>query len=328
MTPMTLLSLPTRLLSVLAARLPQDTAQAVDVVDHIAQAVTLDTAEWVRRGVIITAIWGSAWVTIWLIGVVARRILVSVDDGDDATLSFAEKRGATAAQLIKSVGRVGVVAVALLFTLNVFIDITPLLAGAGILGLAVSFGAQSLVKDVIAGFFILIENQFVVGDIIEVSGVSGVVEEMTMRMVVLRDVRGTVHIVPNGQIGVVSNKTRGWSRALVEVGVAYGADVDRAIEVFRDEARRMSEDPAWKDQLQAPLEVWGVETLGDSAVVIRTVGRTAPGAQFGLQREFNRRIKNRLDREGIEIPFPQRTLHVRVDDDRLLRILPQGGSSA
>ena len=133
-----------------------------------------------------------------------------------------------------------------------------------------SFGAQSLVKDVISGFFILFENQFAIGDVIEVAGKSGVVEKMTLRVVVLRDGEGIMHVVPNSEIKVVSNKTRGWSRAVVDVGVPYDENVDRALEVLRDEAAQFSTDKTWGSQLDGPVEVLGVESLSDSAVVLRT----------------------------------------------------------
>jgi small conductance mechanosensitive channel len=130
---------------------------------------------------------------------------------------------------------------------------------------------------------------------------------------VLRDGEGAMHVVPNGEIKVVSNKTRGWSRAVVDVGIAYDEDIDRALEIVRDEASQLVTDRAWSAQLDGAPEVLGVESLGDSAIVIRTLIRTQPGSQWGLAREFRRRIKNRFDREGVEIPFPRRTVHVRVD---------------
>jgi small conductance mechanosensitive channel len=210
------------------------------------------------------------------------------------------------------VGRVALFAVALLLTFNVFIDIGPILAGAGILGLAVSFGAQSLVKDVISGFFILFENQFAIGDVIEAGGKSGVVEKMTLRVVVLRDLKGTMHIVPNSEIKVVSNMTRGWSRAVVDVGITYEEDIDKALAVVRDEAAQFSTDKVWGAQLDGPLEVPGIESLSDSSVVVRTLIRTQPGSQWNAAREFRRRLKKRLDREGISIPYPQRKVHVTV----------------
>jgi moderate conductance mechanosensitive channel len=205
-----------------------------------------------------------------------------------------------------------IVTIAILLTFNVFINIAPILAGAGILGLAISFGAQSLVRDVITGFFILLENQFAVGDVIEVAGKSGVVERMTMRVVVLRDLEGTMHIIPNGEMKVVSNKTRGWARAVVDISVPYTEDVDRALAVVRDEAAQFSTDPVWGLQLDGPVEVLGVESLTDNSVVIRTLLKTQPGSQWNVAREFRRRLINRFSREAIESPFQQRRVHVTV----------------
>ena len=145
-----------------------------------------------------------------------------------------------------------IVTIAILLTFNVFINIAPILAGAGILGLAVSFGAQSLVKDIISGFFILLENQFAVGDVIEAAGKSGMVEKMTLRVVVLRDLEGTMHIIPNGEIKVVSNKTRGWARAVVDIGSPTTEDVDRALAVVRDEAAQFSTDKTWGAPARRP----------------------------------------------------------------------------
>lgn len=265
----------------------------------------------VQKGLRLLLIWGGAWLGYRLVRLLARRIMLSVDDGDDTTMTPEEKRGHTLAQLIRSVGRVVVLVLAVLLTLGEFINIGPLLAGAGIFGLAVSFGAQSLVKDVISGFFILVENQLVVGDIVEIAGKSGVVERVTLRVVRLRDAEGALHTIPCGQITTVSNRTAGWSRAIVEVDVGYAEDVDRVLDVFRSEAGRLAADSAWHQVLDGLPEVLGVERLGESGVTVRTVLRTVPGQQWAVGREFRRRIKNRLDAEGIEIPYPQRTVHVR-----------------
>ncbi len=290
------------------------TSMAPQVLQEVADALRLDLETILPKVLQVLVIWVLAWVGQRVVTVVARRIVAAVDDGDDSVLSAREQRGRTIAQLLRSVGWIVILVTALLLTANVFIDITPLLAGAGILGLAVSFGAQSLVKDVIAGFFILLENTIAVGDVVEIAGVAGGVERMTMRVVVLRDLHGVVHTIPNGQIGVVSNRTRGWSRAVIEIGVAYQSDLDRVLEVFRDEARRFAENPAWRDRLDGEPEVAGVESLADSAVVIRTLIRTLPGKQWEAARDFRRRMKNRLDQEGIEIPFPQRTVRVLHSD--------------
>ncbi len=283
-----------------------------DVFSRIAEFFGTSRGAVVEKLLNLGLIWLGAWLAYWVVRRIARRIIAAVDDGDDSTMTSAEKRGHTVAQLVRSVGRIGILAVALLLTLKVFItDIGPLLAGFGILGLAVSFGAQSLVKDVIAGFFILVENQFAVGDVIEAAGKGGTVERMTLRVVMLRDLRGVVHIVPNGQITTVSNLTRSWSRAVVEVGIGYGTDLDRALGVFRDELTSFRAEPSWKDRFEGDSDVLGVEELGEHGVVIRTTLRTVPGAQWEVAREFRRRIKNRLDAEDIEIPFPRRTVPVR-----------------
>lgn len=275
----------------------------------------LSATDLAELGIRILFIWLLVWAAVQVVRIIARRIEAAVDDGDDASLSAREKRGKTAAQLVRSVGRAAAVIFGVIATLNLFIDIRPILAGAGILGLAISFGAQSLVRDIITGFFILIEDQFVVGDVVEAAGRTGTVERMTLRVVTLRDLRGVVHMIPNGQLTTVSNLTRSWSRAVVDIGVAYEANVDRALEVFREEAEALWQDPAWKPKLLGAPEVAGVDELADSGVIIRTLVRTNPGMQWETAREFRRRIKNRLDREGIEIPYPQRTVHIRRADD-------------
>jgi small-conductance mechanosensitive channel len=286
-----------------------------DAFARLAQILRIDGEQAIRLGMRIIGIWILAWFAYRVVRLAARRIEIAVDDGDDSVTTLRERRGRTISQLLRSVGRVVILVIALLLTFNLFIDIGPILAGAGILGLAVSFGAQSLVKDVISGFFILFENQFAIGDVVEAAGKSGVVEKMTLRVVVLRDVEGAMHVIPNGEIKVVSNKTRGWSRAVVDVGVAYDEDVDRALTVVRDEAAQFSTDKAWGSQLDGPVEVLGVESLADSAVVIRSLIRTQPGSQWNAAREFRRRMKNRFDREGIEIPYPQRRVHVKVEGE-------------
>jgi moderate conductance mechanosensitive channel len=283
-------------------------------VERFAAFLDVDSSALARIGARVVGIWVLAWLALRLIGIVAQRIVKAVDDGDDSVISMREKRGATISQLLRSVGRAVVLVIAGLMTVNVFINIGPILAGAGILGLAVSFGAQSLVKDVIAGFFILVEDQFVVGDVVEAAGKSGVVEKMSLRVVMLRDLEGTLHIVPNGEIKTVSNRTRGWSRAVVDVAVAYNEDVDRAIGVIRDEAEKLQADDEWKVLLDGIPEVWGVEKVEESAVLIRMVARMQPGSHWGVGREFRRRVKNRLDAEGIQNPLQQRQVRVRIVD--------------
>jgi small conductance mechanosensitive channel len=283
-----------------------------DIIDWIATILRIDGEAALRNALQVLGIWVLGWIALHVINLTARKIEKSVDDGDDSITTLREKRGRTISQLLRSVGRVVIVSIAVLLTFNVFINIAPILAGAGILGLAVSFGAQSLVRDIISGFFILLENQFAVGDVIEAAGKSGVVEKMTMRVVVLRDLEGTMHVIPNGEMKVVSNKTRGWARAVVDISVPYTEDVDRALAVVRDETAQFSTDRTWGLQLDGPVEVLGVESMTDNAVVIRTLLKTQPGSQWNVAREFRRRLINRFAKESIESPFQQRRVHVTI----------------
>lgn len=287
--------------------------QVPDWIHRVADFFSVEASDLTRSGVRILAIWVLAWLIVQLVNFIARRIEKAVDDGNDLVTSQREKRGRTISQLLRGVGRTIAVLLALLLTIQVFMPIGPILAGFGILGLAVSFGAQSLVKDIISGFFMLLENQFGVGDVIEAAGKSGSVERMTLRVVVLRDLQGRLHIIPNGEIKSITNMTAGWARAVVDVGIGYGADLDRALTVVTDEANKFDADPEWASRLDGPIEVPGVEQLGESGVVIRILIRTVAGSQWAAAREFRRRLKLRLDREGIEIPFPQRRVHVTVD---------------
>jgi small conductance mechanosensitive channel len=246
-----------------------------------------------------------AFVLWWILRVVLRRIERTLGTPQPGALTVSEQRTRTLVSLLRSVGRVIIFVIFLFMLLSAIgLDLGPLLAGAGVVGLAISFGAQSLVKDVISGLFILIENQFGVGDVIRIEGVSGAVERLTLRVVVLRDTHGVVHIVPNGEIKKVSNLTRTWSRVVLDVGVAYKEDVDRVIGVMRDVGRELWEDAEWRPLLVDPVEVPGIESFGDSAVTIRLMAKTLPLKQWDVARELRRRLKQRFDREEIEIPFP------------------------
>jgi small conductance mechanosensitive channel len=272
-----------------------------EFITRIAALFQVDPQVIVRRLLTLLAIWALAWLSDRFVRLLARRIERAVDDGDDSTLTPEEKQGRTVAQLLRSVARLLIIALALLMTLNQFINIAPILAGAGILGLAVSFGAQSLVRDVITGFFMLVENSISVGDTVEIAGKTGTVERVTLRVVRLRDVDGTLHIIPNGQITTVSNQTRGWSRAVVDVTVAYESDLDRALSVFREEATALAADPVWSRLLDGPPEVLGVQQLAERGVTIRTLLRTHPGKQWEVARGFRFRLLDRLGRERIAI---------------------------
>ena len=207
------------------------------------------------------------------------------------------------------------VMVSLIVLSELGINIGPLLAGAGVIGLAVGFGAQTLVKDVITGLFILVEDTIAVGDWVIVGGHEGEVESLSIRTIRLRDVPGTVYTVPFSEVGAVINYTKDFSNMMVYVGISYRENVDEVMKVIEDLGREMAEDQSLGADITGPMEAQGVQEFGDSAVVIRAKMMVRAGTQWGLKREFNRRLKNRFDELGIEIPLPQRTITFGEDKD-------------
>lgn len=191
---------------------------------------------------------------------------------------------------------------------EVGISVAPLLGAAGVAGIAVGFGAQSLVKDYFTGFFLLLENQIRLGDVIEAGGKTGAVEELTLRYLRLRDYAGNVHYVPNGQITVVTNMCLGHACAVIDLGVAYGADVDEVVAVMQEVGDELRRDENFGPKILDALEIAGVDQWAASSVVIRGRFRVAPGEQWGVRREYLRRAKTAFERRGIEIPFP----HVKI----------------
>ena len=200
------------------------------------------------------------------------------------------------------------------------VDITPILAGAGIMGIVIGLGTQNLMRDVLGGMFVLMEHQYDVDDVISVAGVRGKVEKVTLRMTRLRDVEGSVHFVPNGQASVVTNLTKEWTRAKLDVEVAYKENVDRVIAVLKEVGEEMGADPEWQSFLLDPAEVPGVQLLGESGVQVRIFFKTQPEQKWNVTRELRRRIKNRFDAEGIEIPFPHRTVYFGTGETGAVRI--------
>ena len=269
-------------------------------------------AKWVfSNGIRVAAIVIGALIVTSLAKFVTRRIERAFQDDDPTTLSEKEKRAATIGKVVRNLIRVvawGVAALMILRELG--IDIAPILAGVGIAGIAVGFGAQSMVKDFLAGIFILLENQFRVGDVIETAGVSGAVERITLRATTLRDLRGNVHVVPNGAMSVVTNMTKQRSRIVLDIGVSYREDVDEVIEVLRVVGADLAADPKFREMITEPLEVLGVESLGDSAVVIRALFTTKPQQQWTVGREFRLRVKRAFDERGIAFPVPQRDVWI------------------
>jgi small conductance mechanosensitive channel len=249
-------------------------------------------------------------ILIVLIGsIVLARLLRAVADrvarlgGDGGPLDERTKRARTLVGLLRAVGTSAVVVIAVIMVLRELgFDVTPIVAGAGVAGIAIGFGAQSLIKDIFGGLSILAEDQFRVGDVIRAVGIEGQVDRIGLRVTVVRDAQGVVHIIPNGEIKVVSNLTKGWARAVVDVGVPYREDLERVKKTLEAAARDLAADPEYGGLMLEPPAVLGVENLAETRVILRVAARTAPLVQDKVARELRGRIKLALEREGITIP--------------------------
>ncbi|MFC1870220.1 mechanosensitive ion channel domain-containing protein [Chloroflexota bacterium] len=219
------------------------------------------------------------------------------------------KRSETLSSILTGVGGILVATVAIAMTLaEIGINIAPLLAGAGVMGIAVGFGAQSLVKDMISGLFILMEDQYNKGDVVKIAGIAGLVEEVNLRRTVLRDLDGIVHSIPNGAVTTASNYTKDWSRVNLDVPVAYGEDLDHVIAVINKVGKELSEDEYFGPKIITAPKVLRVNNFGDSGIDIKTLGETKPLMQWEVTGELRKRIKKAFDDAGIEIPWP----HVKL----------------
>lgn len=237
--------------------------------------------------------------------------LITTGERTEAVPGAAKKRVTTLVGMLRTIALVGLWAVVVIITLEqIGLNITPILAGAGIIGLAVGFGAQNLVRDLISGFFMVMEDQVRVGDVAIVNGTGGLVEAISFRTIVLRDLSGVVHIFPNGTINTLSNMTKVWSGYVMDVGVAYKEDTDHVVEVMRRVGDELRQDPDLGPKILEPIEVFGVDDFADSAVVIKARLKTHPIQQWGVGREYRRRLKKAFDAEGIEIPFPHLSMYV------------------
>lgn len=219
------------------------------------------------------------------------------------------RRARTLGTLIRSTaGTIVTVIAALMILRELHLDITPILTGAGIVGLAVGFGAQSLVKDIISGFFLILENQVRVGDVAAINGTGGQVEAIGLRTIVLRDGNGTVHVFPNGSITTLSNQTKDFSFYGIDLNVAYDADTDRVIAIVREVGASVQADPTYSPSILAPVEVFGIDAFGDAQITIKSRIKTMPLKQWDVGRELRRRLIHRLNEEGIALARPSTTL--------------------
>jgi small conductance mechanosensitive channel len=288
---------------------------------HLNGYVEWGTQWALTSGLRIVFIIGALLITLWALRSATRR-LRRVVEGAAPSIEQA-KRAATLTQVVRDVAVVSATAVAVMMVVaEMGLDLKPILAAAGIGGLAIGFGAQSIVKDVISGFFLLLENQVRVGDVVSIGGTGGLVEAITLRTLVLRDLDGSVHIIPHGTVDRVTNLTKDYSRYVFDVRVAYREDPDEVMRILREVAEEMRRDPGFGPDILEPLEMLGVDSFGESAVAIKCRIMTKPIQQWRIGREMNRRIKKAFDQHGIEIAFPHRTLYWGAKKDGTAPPLP------
>jgi small conductance mechanosensitive channel len=244
-------------------------------------------------------------IVAWVILSVIHRIILRIESKMILSTSIEDKKRVhTLSRVFRYIASLIVIASSIILILaELGVSVAPLLATAGVAGIAIGFGAQTLVKDYFTGFVMLIENQIRQDDIVEIAGKAGTVEEVTLRYVRLRDYEGAVHFVPNSSISVVTNRTRTFAYAVTDIGVAYKEDLDRVYEVMREVAKQMRADPALNDQILGELEIAGVEGLGDSAIMIRSRLMVKAQDQALIRRELQERIKKAFDLHKIEIPY-------------------------
>jgi small conductance mechanosensitive channel len=258
-----------------------------------------------------------------------ESLLIKAGEPAETAPGATRKRVTTLTGLIRTLAVVAIWAVVGVIALNQLgLDVTPILAGAGIAGLAVGFGAQNLVRDLISGFFLVLENQVRVGDVAVVNGTGGLVETVTFRTIVLRDLRGVVHVFPHGTVNTLANMTKGWSAYVLDVGVAYKEDTDRVVEVMRRVSEELRADPTYGPVILEPMEIFGVDNFGESEVTIKARFKTEPLQQWNVGREYRRRLKKAFDAGGIEIPFPHRSIYIGEGSKPLQILLNEAGAGA
>ena len=251
-------------------------------------------------------------ISLKLVRIIPNRILSAVSK--KAVESEERKRVDTLNSLLNYILSSTVLGIAAVMLLGEFgIAIGPILAAAGIAGVAIGFGAQHLVQDIISGFFILIDDEIRVGDVVETAGKSGVVERVNLRMTVLRDLAGNVHYIRNGQIDIVTNMTQDYSRYVFDIGVAYREDVDEVSEIIKRVDEDLRGDPEFREDILEPIEILGLDQFAESALIIKARTKTKPIKQWKVAREFNRRLKKAFDENNIEIPFPHITIYQGQD---------------
>lgn len=245
---------------------------------------------------------------------IRRAVMIAVIADSTMSEEAEQKREDTLIRIFNGVVNISILLIALMMILKEGgIDIAPILAGAGIVGLAFGFGGQYLIRDVISGLFIILENQYRIGDVISINGTGGLVEDISLRMTTIRDMNGTVHHIPHGEIKMVSNLSKNFARVNLEIGLAYDSNIEHVIEIINRTGNELAEDPLFKDLIIKTPQFLRINEFADSAVIFKVVGDTKPLKQWEVTGELRKRLKIAFDKEGIEIPFPQVVLHQPKD---------------
>jgi small-conductance mechanosensitive channel len=285
-----------------------------------------------QSGLRIVLVLVAGYVAVRFLHLAMRRledVLIRAGERSELVPGATRKRVTTLTGLLLTLSLVAIWAIAAVICLDqIGLDITPILAGAGIVGLAIGFGAQNLVRDVISGFFLVLENQVRVGDVAVVNGTGGLVEAVTFRTIVLRDLAGVVHVMPNGTITTLANMTKGWSGYVVDIGVAYKEDTDQVVEVMTEVAEDLRKDARFGPSMLEPIEIFGVDDFKESEVTIKARFKTVPLQQWNVGREYRRRLKKAFDARGIEIPFPHRSLYIGTQSGPLEVLLRRGPATS
>ena len=269
-----------------------------------------------EKGLPLLATVVICYALIRITGLLVARFEHELNRGTSLDALERAKRAKTLGSVIQKLVTITLSAVALLMTLTSFgLNIAPVLTGAGIVGLAVGFGAQTLVRDVISGFFLILEDQVRVGDVAAINGVAGMVEALNLRTIVLRDGEGTVHVFPNGAIQTLANRSKDFSYYVIDLAISYREDPDRVAAVLREIGAQMQADPAYAPWILDPVEIQGVDSFGDWSMILKMRIKTVPLKQWDVGREFRKRLRRRFEQEGIQIPFPERVVTVRDDGE-------------
>jgi small conductance mechanosensitive channel len=284
----------------------------MEIMQEIFSGITWETV--IKTSLRVTIILFFAWIAMKVLQKFLQHLekqLIKKSEKEGEPPSEYQKRIETIVRLVKQAVLLALwVTIGLMIMKEFGVEIGPIIASAGVIGLAIGFGAQNLVRDFISGFFIILENQIRINDVAIINGTGGLVEKINFRTIVLRDLGGTVHVFPNGTINTLSNMTKEWSAYVFDIGVAYKENTDKVLEVMKKVGQSMIDDPEFGTSMLEPPEFFGVDKFGDSAVVIKGRIKTKPIQQWMIGREFLRRIKHAFDDNNIEIPFPHRSIYV------------------